>query len=213
MRLTPSAPASSQARAAAVDVRAGDVHLQPADLLLGAQLFADLGVFDDGEAADVRHDGLVKDPRELWQLLGDDGVDAGVLQPDGVEQPARVLRDARRGVAEARLARRPLEGERAEQVDVVELRELIPIAERAARGDHRVFQRQAAERDGCVYHTISPFRRTGPSLQMRFVPYFVLHEQPMHAPKPQPMRSSKLNWPSVRHLSYTARSIGSGPQV
>ena len=48
---------------------------------------------------------------------------------------------------------------------------------------------------------------------MRFVPYFVLHEQPMHAPKPQPMRYSKLNWPSVRHLSYTARSIGSGPQV
>ena len=35
----------------------------------------------------------------------------------------------------------------------------------------------------------------------------------MQVPKPQPIRSSKLNWPEVLQASYTALSIGSGPQV
>ena len=35
----------------------------------------------------------------------------------------------------------------------------------------------------------------------------------MQAPKPQPIRSSKLNWPEVLQSAYTALSIGSGPQV
>ena len=55
---------------------------------------------------------------------------------------------------------------------------------------------------------------TGPSRQMRFGPCFVLQEQPMQTPKPQAIRSSKLNWPGMSPLfSYTARSMGSGPQA
>ena len=41
--------------------------------------------------------------------------------------------------------------------------------------------------------TIKKMSITGPSLQIRLLPYLVLQEQPMQAPKPQPMRSSKLN--------------------
>ena len=35
----------------------------------------------------------------------------------------------------------------------------------------------------------------------------------MHAPKPQPIRASKLNWPGQSRVSNTALSIGSGPQA
>ena len=54
---------------------------------------------------------------------------------------------------------------------------------------------------------------TGPSLQMRLLPVRVLQEQPMQAPKPQPMRSSKLIWPEVWLALYKAFSMGSGPQA
>ena len=64
-----------------------------------------------------------------------------------------------------------------------------------------------------VYHMTSPFVNTGPSLQMRLLPYLVLHEQPMQAPKPQPMRSSNESCPSCGTASHNARSIGSGPQA
>ena len=44
-----------------------------------------------------------------------------------------------------------------------------------------------------IYHIISSLTSTGPSRQILLLPYLVLQEQPMQAPKPQPMRSSKLN--------------------
>ena len=44
-------------------------------------------------------------------------------------------------------------------------------------------------------------------------PVMVLQEQPIQAPKPQPIRSSKLIWPEVTVALYTAFSMGSGPQV
>ena len=62
-------------------------------------------------------------------------------------------------------------------------------------------------------HMISSFSSTGPSRQIRLYPVIVLQLQPMQAPKPQPIRSSKENWPDVFTARYTARSIGSGPQV
>ena len=53
----------------------------------------------------------------------------------------------------------------------------------------------------------------GPSLQIRLKPVRVLQEQPMQAPKPQPILSSKLSWPEVFEAFHTALSMGSGPQV
>ena len=150
---------------------------------------------------------------ELWQLRFDHRVHAGVLQPHRVQKTARVLRDAGGGVSKAGLPGRALEREGAQHIDVVQLRELIAKAEGAAGGDDGVVHLNAAEDHFCVHHTISSFSSTGPSLQMRLLPYFVSQEQPMQAPKPQPIRSSKLNWPEVLQASYTALSIGSGPQV
>ena len=194
-------------------VGAGDVDLQPAYLFLRRQQGAGLGVFLHREAAHVGHDRLVEHLPQPGQLLGDDGVRAGILQPHGVQQPAVVLRDAGGGVAEPGLAGGALEGEGAQHVDVVELRELIAVAEGTAGGDDGVIQPDTAEGDCRVYHRISSFCRTGPSLQMRLVPYFVRQLQPMQAPKPQPMRSSKLNCPEVPQCCHTARSMASGPQV
>ena len=163
------------------------------------------------------------------QLLGDHGVDARVLQPHGVDHARRTFGDAGRGVPEARIARGALERERTEDVDIVKIPEFVAVSERTAGRNDRVVQLQTAQGDGHIrgrfscrpvlcdellsYHMISPFVNTGPSLQMRLLPYLVLHEQPMQAPKPQPMRSSNESCPSCCTASHNARSIGSGPQA
>ena len=196
-----------------MDVGAGDIDLQPAHLLLGVQLLADLGVFRHRKAADIGHHRLVKYLLELRQFRFDHRVHAGILQTHSVQQTAGVLRDAGRGIPEAGLPGRALEGKGAQHIDVVQLRKLIAKAEGAAGGDNGVVHLNTAEGHFCIHHTISSFSSTGPSLQIRLLPYFVLQEQPMQAPKPQPIRSSKLNWPEVLQALYTAFSIGSGPQV
>jgi hypothetical protein len=48
---------------------------------------------------------------------------------------------------------------------------------------------------------------------MRFAPVSVSQEQPMQAPKPQPMRASKLSCPPVFVAAQTAFSMASGPQA
>ena len=109
----------------------------------------------------------------------------------GIDHTRLALRDAGRGVTEARLLGRTLEGERTEDVDVVEIFELVAEAKGTTGGDHGIIQLQPTQNYGCIsYHITSSFNRTGPSLQMRLLPYLVLHEQPMQAPKPQPIRSS-----------------------
>ena len=203
----------TEAHAAAVDVGAGDVDLQPADLGQGVQLRADLRVFFHGKAADVGHDRLAEAGGQPGKLRIDDPVYAGVLQAHGVQHPGGAVRDPGRGVAEAGLPGRALEGERAQDIDIVQLREFIAIAEGAGGGDDGIVQRDAAEGGAQSSHRISSFCSTGPSLQIRFQPVIVLQEQPMQAPKPQPMRRSKLKEPPVLTARKTALSMGSGPQV
>ena len=60
---------------------------------------------------------------------------------------------------------------------------------------------------------ISSLISTGPSLQTLLFPFLVWMEQPMQAPNPQPIRSSKLYWPEVAATDSMARNIGMGPQV
>ena len=48
---------------------------------------------------------------------------------------------------------------------------------------------------------------------MRLLPVIVRQEQPMHAPKPQPIRRSKENCPPQPDIAQIAFSIGSGPQA
>ena len=117
---------------------------------------------------------------KVSQLFADHRIDARILQPDGIYHPRRTLGDAGRGVAEASLARRPLEGERPENVDVVKILVLVAVAERTAGRHDRIIQPKAAQRHrrievflGFVYHIISSFFNTGPSLQIRLAPFFV----------------------------------------
>ena len=177
-----------------MNVGAADVDFQPAHLFLFVQPFAGVGVIRHGKAGDVGHDRLVKALSQLRKFLGNDLFHTGILQPHGVDHAAGTLGDAGRGISEAGFFRGSLEGEGAEAVD-------------------RVVQLDAAEVHAQASHRISSFRMTGPSLQMRLYPVRVLQEQPIQAPKPQPIRSSKLIWPEVRVALYTALSIGSGPQV
>ena len=142
-----------------------------------------------------------------------DGPDTGILKSDRIEHPAFAFRNPRRRIPEARLTRGSLEGERAQSVDIVPLGELVTVSKRSAGRNHRVVQWNPAEIDIQFSHRISSFRNTGPSLHTRLFPSVVLHEQPMQAPKPQPIRSSRLNSPSPAHCFRTAFSIGMGPQV
>ncbi len=194
-------------------VRTADIDLKEPDLLLFVQLFTGVCVFVHRKAADIGNDRLTEAFCQFGQFLGNYFFNAGILQPNGVYHACRTFRDTRRRVAETGFFCRSLERKGAEDVDVIQFRKFIPIAECTAGGDDGIFQRQAAEGYACFYHRISSFSSTGPSLQMRLLPYFVWQEQPMHAPKPQPMRSSKLNCPLVFVQAERAFSIGSGPQA
>ena len=172
-----------------------------------------MGVVVDRETADVGHHRLVKNFPQPGQIPGDHRLHPRVLQAHGVEHPGGRLSDAGGGVAEARVPGGALEGECPQAVDVVQLRELHPVPEGAAGGDHRVIQPDAGEHHARIYHMISSFSSTGPSLQMRLLPYFVLQLHPIQAPKPQPIRSSKLSRPEEAAAPHTAFSMGSGPQA
>ena len=196
-----------------MDIGAADVDLQPAHLFLLVQPFAGVGVIRHGKAGDVGHDRLVKTFLQLREFFGNDLFHTGILQPHGVDHAACTLGNAGGGISEAGFFCSSLEGEGAEAVDVIQFGKFVAVTKGAGGGDDRIVQLDAAEIDAQASHRISSFFMTGPSLQMRLYPVRVLQEQPMQAPKPQPIRSSKLIWPEVRVALYTALSIGSGPQV
>ena len=129
------------------------------------------------------------------QLLANDLLHAGVLETDGIDHACRALCNTGRGIAEAGILGGTLKGKGAKAVDIVKLGKFIAVAEGTRCGDHGIVKLDTAKGNLGVYfsHMISSFTSTGPSLQIRLLPVTVLQEQPMQAPKPQPMRSSKLN--------------------
>ena len=207
----------AEAHAAAMHIGAAHVELDDLHLLLGVDAAAGLGVFLHRETADVGHDRAPVDGSHLRQFLGDHAVDSGILEADGVEDAGGAFRHARQFVAEAGMKRGPLEGDGAEDVDVIPVGHLVAIAEAAAGGDHRVFESEVAEAGGQVdavhFHISSSLSKTGPSLQILLEPRVVSSEQHMQAPKPQPMRASRLSWPGMARREQSARSIGVGPQA
>ena len=162
--------AGAEAHAAAVDIGAADVHLQPAHLVTLVQLLAGNYIVLHGKAADIGHHLFVENLFQLGQFFLNHLVHARVLQAHGVDETGGAVGNAGGGVAEAGLPCGALEGEGAQDIDVVQLREFIAVAEGAAGGDHWVIQRDTAEGHAQVCHFISSFRSTGPSLQMRLTP-------------------------------------------
>ena len=204
--------AGTEGHATAMYVRAGDIDLEDTDLRHLAHGLGELYVLRDAEAGDVRHEWLMEVLPKLRKLLLDDLMHARVLEADGVDHAGRTLRDTRKLVAVTLLDGRSLEGDGAEDIEIIEIPVFLAVAEGSGGRNDRVCQFDARKLCRDIYHTISSHVKIGPSLQTRLKPCFVFLLQPMQAPKPQPMRASKLNCPSFT-LLYTAFSIGSGPQA
>ena len=111
----------AEAHAAVVDVGAADVDLQPAHLRLSIQSFAGVSIIFHGKTADIGHNRLVEALFQLGKLLGNDFFHTGILQAHGVDHTGGTLGDSGGGVAEPGILGRALEGEAAEDVDIVPL--------------------------------------------------------------------------------------------
>ena len=107
-----------------------------------------MDVLLDGEAADIGDDGLAEDLPQLGQLMGDDMLHTGILQTHAVEHAVGALGDTGGGIAVAALRRGALEGQAAEQVNIVVGRELLTKAEGAAGRNHRIIQPHARKGNG-----------------------------------------------------------------
>ena len=91
--------ADAERHAPALYVGAGDVELDEIDEPVEPR--ANLRIVLDGAARDVGKD--ARFTLQPGKVVFEKGVDAGILQPDGVQNDAAPLRDARHGVAEAGL--------------------------------------------------------------------------------------------------------------
>ena len=156
-----------------LDVGAAHIDLDEIGQRGGICLGTALHILLQGKAADVGNDGLMIDRPELGQLLRHHFVDARVLQAHGVEHPPWGLRDPGGGVAKAGLPGGPLNADGPQTVNVIPLGKFIAEAKGAAGGEDGVVQRHAAEGNCGIYHRISSFSSTGPSRQMRLLPYLV----------------------------------------
>ena len=170
----------AEAHAAVPHVGTAYIDLDQTDLFLLVDPLAAIGIFLDRKTADVGDHRLAEECLQPGKLFADHRIDTGILQPDGIDHPRRTLGDAGRGVAEACLARSSLEGKRPKDVDVVKILVLVAVTERTAGRHDWIIQPKAAQRHrrievflGFVYHIISSFFSTGPSLQMRLAPFFV----------------------------------------
>ncbi len=196
-----------------MDVGAGDVHLQPAHLGLLRQQGADLHIFRKGKATHIGHHRLAEIAGNPGQLLRNHPVHPGVLQAHGVEHAHGRLRNPGAGVALPGVEGGALEGEGAQQVQVVQVCKILAKAKGAAGRDDGVGKCDAAQVDRSVYHPSTSRVKTGPSLHTRWGPSVVKTVQPMQAPKPQPIRSSRLNSPLPGACLQMAFSMAVGPQA
>ncbi len=151
------------------------------------------------------------------QLLSKERIDADVLEPDRVDHARGRLDHARHGIAAPGCKRNPLGHDRAERGEVVELGELLAVAERPRRDHDGILEAQRTYVDACVYHFNSLALNTGPSRHARTCdPSARSHMHPKHTPMPQAMYSSidtcvgtSYSWPSSARDS----SIPLGPHA
>ncbi len=156
-----------------MNIWAGDVDLQNLDLVRFVEPGAVFHVLLQGETADVGDDRAVKEPGNVGNLLMEDCVHAGILEANGVQHAGGGFGNAGLGVARAGLGGGALPGEGAQNVQVIELRKLPPVAEGSRGGNDGVFQCHPSQSDGQVYHRMSSFWNMGPSLHTRQRPFFV----------------------------------------
>ena len=178
-------------------VGTGDIELDDAGQFLFIEQSGAFAVFLDGKAGDIRQHLSVIDLFQFRQDLFLHLMDAGILQPDRIQHAGRRFRDARQRIAVARMQGRSLDRETAGEIDIEEIQIVHSVSESAAGRDQRVLQFETREIYLKFCHTISSFVNTGPSLQMRALRSFSCSEQPMQAPKPQPILVSREHWPEA----------------
>ena len=145
-----------------MEVGAGDVHLEDADLRAFCETPCVFGVFLEREPADIGDERAVEVLGEPGQLIGYDRVDAGVLETDGVEHARWRLGDAGQGIAETRLGGRALQRDGAEDIEIVPFGELAPEAEGAGGGDDGIMECDAGKRHGKVWIVVVLFGHNAP---------------------------------------------------
>src|SRR5216684_5641218 len=89
----------------------------------------------------------VLDLAKLGQLLLDEGASTDVLKPNRIEHPGSGFVEARRRIANDRLARKPLYNESAKPIQMNYVLEFDPVAKRTTRRDDRVLKLDAGQAD------------------------------------------------------------------
>ena len=166
--------ACAEGHAAVMHVGAGNVYLYYVNSFAIVGLGAAVAVFVHAEAADVGNYAAIVDLAQSRDFLAYQGVDSRVLKTHGIDHSAGAFGNARGGVAVAGLLGCAFKGDAAKDVKVKTVRQLQPEAKGAACGDYRVLKVYPTEVYREVYHIISSFLKTGPSLQTRLVPAVVL---------------------------------------
>ena len=138
-----SVETAAEGDAAFLDVGARDVELECRNAFDVGQDLRQLHVLLQRGPADVDDDhGAAR--AQLRHFLFDEAVHADALQPDRVEHARRRFDDTRRRVAFALGKKESLDGDAAERRQIDEVGVLRAVAEAAAGGDERVFERQRA---------------------------------------------------------------------
>ena len=135
-----------------MNIRAGDINFEPANLLFGGHFLGDFNIFVHREATDIGHDRFVEYFFKQREFLGDHSVDARVFKSGCVQDAVVIFGDTRLRIAKTRLAGCSLEGERAQAVDVVVIGKLIAVPEDSTRRNDRIVDRDTAQIDFQVDH-------------------------------------------------------------
>ena len=123
-----------------MNVGTGDVNLKPANLLFLIKPLAGINVLLNREAGNISHNRLTKASFQLGKLLGDNLINARILQTDRIDHTHTALGDSGGGVTESGLLCSTLKGEGTKNVYVIKLGKLIAKAERARCGDDRIIK-------------------------------------------------------------------------
>ena len=156
----------SEGDSALRDVGAGDVDLQGRDVRRGGDALGDRHVVRRRRACDIGDDrqagSVLFQPR---QSFGQDDVQAGVLQSDGVEHARGTLGHSWHRVAQARLQSRCLDHDRSQPGEVEVSGVLLTESEAPGGRNDRIGEVKPGKMyvQAFVHRITFPALRTGPS--------------------------------------------------
>ncbi len=210
----------------------GTAHVQFNDLHTRGSVdpAAALAILIERETTDIGYDRTVERTAHHRKFLLQDSIYAWVLKTYRIEHSRSTFGHSRERIAEAGMQSGPLERDGPEDIKVIESAHHVTVAETTACRNNRIFKTDSAKvylKTGIRqihifagaavavshFHISSSFLKAGPSIQILLLPPTVSTEQHTQAPKPQPMRASRLTSPGISRPRQTARNIGVGPHA